>query len=146
MGEVVLTANHKGWIVVKKMSTNDNTRDEEVAQGLASADATINRKAFDFCHINMGMIDAYAEKLAKGKRKTFGNLAEALTTVKPGEMKEELIKACPDPKVYPIAEIYFLKALLGALGFKASLDAVTIGEVWPDLKVAKPRGNFKKKA
>ena len=144
-GEIVFSAKYKDWIAIKKMSIDDGTKPEEVSAILASINSTLLRKSYDFVGINREQIEEYAKACAKGKRKAIGSLAEVLSMVKPGELKEKLLASCPDPKMLPIAESFFLKSLIEAVGFRTSLDAEALTEVYPHLKIAKPRGNFGKK-
>ena len=143
--EIVFTARSKDWMVVKKFLIVENTKPEEISLSLASIDATLVRKSYEFAGIKPDVIDAFAQKLAAGKKKNWPNLAEALSSLKPSEIKKELLLACTTPEQYPIAEIYFLKALTEAIGFRTVLDPQTLADVYPHLKVSKPRGNFGKK-
>jgi hypothetical protein len=143
--EVVFTARYKDWMVVKKLLILDSTTPQEVAAALASVESTISRKSFDFTGINREKIDAIADKLVVGKRKSFASLADALNSLKPTELKAELLAACPTPKHLPIAENYLVKSLLDKLGFKINLDLETLSQTFPEIKVPKPRGNFGKK-
>jgi len=144
-GEVAFAARYKGWVVIKKMSIDEKTTPQEVSAILASIESTLSRKSYEFSGISTQAIDAIAERLAKGKRKSFASLAEALTELKPTELKNELLAACPSEKHLPIAENYLLKSMLDKMGFKTNLDAETLQEAYPELKIAKPRGNFGKR-
>ncbi|VVC01156.1 Uncharacterised protein [uncultured archaeon] len=144
-GEVVFTARYKTWMTVKKLSIDEKTTPQEVAAALASAEATMNRKSYELTGINQAAIEAMAEKLSKGKRKSFVSLSEALTALKPTEIKTELLAACPTPAHLPIAENYLMKCMLDNMGFKTNLDLETLSQVYPEIKVPKPRGNFGKK-
>ena len=144
-GEVAFTARYKDWMVIKKMSIDEKTTPQEVSAVLASIEATLTRKSYEFAGINMAAIDAIAEKLVKGKRKSFVSLSEALSSLKPTELKGGLLTACPTPAHLPIAENYLLKAMLDLSGFKTNLDGETLQMAFPEIKVAKPRGNFGKK-
>ena len=145
IGEVVFTARYRDWMVIKKLSVDDKTTPQEVSAALASIEATLTRKSYQFTGINQQMVEAIAEKLVKGKRKSFVSLSEALSSLKPTELKTELLAACPTPKHLPIAENYLLKVMLDLLGFKTNLDTATLAETFPEIKVVKPRGNFGKK-
>ncbi len=144
-GEVAFTARYKGWMVIKKMSIDEKTTPQEVSAALASIEATLTRKSYEFTGINQVAIEAIAARLVKGKRKSFVSLSEALSSLKPTELKNELLGACPTPAHLPIAENYLLKAMLDLSGFKTNLDGETIAQTFPEIKVAKPRGNFGKK-
>jgi len=145
MEEVVFNAKYKEWIAVKKLLIDDNTKPEEVAGVLSSIQATLMRKAYDFSGINKSVVEELASKITAGKRKTYPNLAEVFSSMKPGEFKTALLAACPDPKYLPIAESYLLCCVLSNLGFSAYLDSETLMSVFPELKMPKPKGNFGKK-
>lgn len=143
--EIVFTAKYKDWIVVKKLLIDPSTKPEEVVGALTSVNNTVVRKTFDFLGINREMIEAYAQKACKGKRKGFASLSEVLGSLKPSEVKAELAKACPDEKLAPFAENYLLRAILDTLKMNAEIDLETLGKIYPNVKVSKPRGNFGKK-
>jgi len=144
-GEIVFSAKYRDWIAIKKLSVDGNTKPEEVSAILASINSTLQRKSYDFIGINREAIEEYAKSLSKGKRKAYGSLAEVVSSVKPGEVKEKLLSCCPDPKLLPIAESFFLKSLVESIGFRTTLDADVLTEVYPHLKIPKPRGNFGKR-
>lgn len=143
--EIIFTARYKGWMVVKKLLILESTTPQEVAAALASVEATLSRKSYSFTGINMDAVEAIATRLTGGKRKSYVSLAEALSSLKPTELKGELLTACPTPAHLPIAENYLLKCMLDSLGFKTNLDTETLSGTFPEIKVAKPRGNFGKK-
>lgn len=132
-------------MVIKKLAIEEGTPSEEVSLALASIELTLSRKSYEFTGIKTGAIDSLADTLVKGKRKSFVSLAEALSSLKPTALKASLLAACPTEKHLPIAENYLLKTLLDKLGFKTNLDPQTLADVYPNLKVTKPRGNFGKK-
>jgi len=143
--EVIFTANYRGWMVVKKLSVDEKITPQEVAATLASIEATISRKSYEFTGISREAIEAMAEKMAAGKRKSFVSLSEALSALKPTELKAQLLTTCPTPAHLPIAENYFVKCLIDKLGFQTNLDLGTLAGTFPEIKVPKPRGNFGKK-
>ena len=145
MEEVVFNAKYKDWIAVKKLLINEDTKPEEVAAVLSSIQATLIRKAYDFSGINKAIVEELAQKLTAGKRKSYPNLAEVFSSMKPGEFKTALLAACPDPKYLPIAESYLLCSVLSSLGFAPYLNSATLMETFPELKMPKPKGNFGKK-
>lgn len=145
IGEVSFMARYKDWMVVKKLSIEGSTTPQEVSAILASVEATLSRKSYEFTGINQGIIEALAAKLTGGKRKSYVSLAESLSSLKPAELKTELLAACPSPAHLPIAENYLLKCMLDNLGFRTNLDMETLSGTFPEIKVTKPRGNFGKK-
>lgn len=143
--EVVFNARYKDWMVVKKLLIEEKTTPQEVSAALASIEATLSRKSYEFTGINQGAIEELAAKLTGGKRKSYVSLSEALSSLKPAELKTELLAACPTPAHLPIAENYLLKCMLDQLGFKTNLDTESLSGTFPEIKVTKPRGNFGKK-
>ena len=142
---IVFTARYRSWMVIKKLSIDERTTPQEVSAALASMEATISRKSYEFTGINREIVEAVALKLSAGKRKSYVSLAEALSAMKPAALKEQLLPACPTPAHLPIAENYMVKCLLDNLGFKTNLDTETLSGTFPEIKVTKPRGNFGKK-
>lgn len=139
--EIAFLAKYGEWIVIKKTAINENTKKEEIAAALASINSTITKKGFDFCGINRSAIDEYAKGFVKGKGGSYKNLSEAIATVKPGELKEALLRSC-DEKLIPVAEAYFLRSLIDAMGFEVDVGTKTLSKIYPELKIAKPRGRF----
>jgi len=143
--EIHFFANYKGWQAVKKKTVEQSTEPQEMVAILASIADTTTRKAFDFSGIDMQGIDAYVATLTKGKRTGYQNLAAILTGLKPGEVKEKLKPFCKEEKVLPIAEVYFMRSLLLALSYTTQINGETLQKIYPELKMPKPRGRFKKK-
>ena len=139
--EVSFMAKFKDWIAIKKMSVGEKTRPEEIAALLGGITATIDRKTFELVGVKTDIIDPYVDSLTKGKRKSYGVLAEILSGLKPGELKSKLIEASDENK-YPLAESYFLRRILVTLGYSAWLDLENLQKAFPELKIPKPRGNF----
>ena len=142
---IVFTARYREWMVIKKLSIDERTTPQEVSAALASMEATISRKSYEFTGINREIVEAVAAKLSAGKRKSYVSLSEALSSLKPTEIKAQLLPACPTPAHLPIAENYMVKCLLDNLGFRTNLDTETLSGTFPEIKVTKPRGNFGKK-
>lgn len=144
-GEISFFAKCKGWEVVKKCDITAETEPQEIVAILTSISDTTARKAFDFSGIDKATIDAYAAQLTKGRRKAYSNVAEIFTQLKPTEVKERLLAACKEEKLLPIAEAYLMRSVLGALGFSTTVSPEMIAEIWPELKIPKPRGRMPKK-
>lgn len=142
--EIIFTAKHKDWVVVKKLLIDEKTTPQEIAASLASIEDTISRKSYEYSGINKTAIEEMAESLTKGKKKSFASLAEVLTKLRPSEMKSQLLLSCPTPQHLPIAENYLIKCIIDKVGFKTNLDLETLSEAYPEIKVRKPKGNFGK--
>ncbi len=142
--EIHFFANYKGWQAVKKKTVGPSTEPQEMIAILSSISDTTTRKAFDFSGINMQGIDAYVAELTKGKRTGYQNLATILSSLKPGDVKEKLKPFCKEEKTLPFAEVYFMRSLLLALGYPTQINGETLTEIYPELKMPKPKGRFKK--
>jgi hypothetical protein len=143
--EIHFFANYKGWQAVKKKTVGPSTEQQEMVAILASISDTATRKAFEFGGVDLQGIDAYAAELTKGKRTGYQNLAAILSGLKPGGVKEKLKTFCKEEKLLPIAETYFMRSLLLALGYPTSINGEVIAEIYPELKMPKPRGRKPKK-
>ncbi|MBU0586747.1 DUF2666 domain-containing protein [Candidatus Micrarchaeota archaeon] len=130
-GQIALIARYKNWIAIKKMSVDSTTKDYEVAGILAAINATIVKKAFDFCKPNKEM-EKIAAEATKGKRKSFQNLADALRTVASNIGKNQ------------IDDAYLVKCVSENLKFIPYANVDSLITAHPDLKMAKPRGRVAK--
>lgn len=143
--EISFFANCKGWMAVKKKAIEADTEPKEILAILASINDTTSRKAYDFSGVKLADIDAYVAQLTRGKRKGLSNLAEIFSGLKQSELKEKLTAACSDPVQYPFAETYFINTVLRTLGYSPFIGGEVITEVYPDMKMPKPRGRQPKK-
>ncbi len=145
--EISFFAKYKDWVVIKKKQIDEKTEDKEIIAILASINSTTARKAYDFAPIDKTAIDKYVAELTKGKRKGLNNLAEIFGSLKQSELKEKLVAACKDKDetYYPFAETYFLNSILKALNYSPFIDSEVVQEVYPDMKMPKPRGRVSKK-
>lgn len=145
--EISFIAKYKDWVVIKKKQIDETTEDKEILAILASINSTTARKAYDFAPIDKSVIDKYVTELVKGKRKGWNNLAEIFGSIKQSELKEKLLAACKDKDetFYPFAETYFLNSILKALNYSPFIDSEVVQEVYPEMKLPKPRGRVPKK-
>ena len=142
MGEISFCANYNEWIAVKKMSIDAGVPNYEVVAMLASVRETIDRKAFQLGGVDTAKIDAKVAELAKGRRKAYGTISEVLSSLNPGELKALFASAVPEEKLAPLAEAYFFKSLLTALGFYFEVTVETMKKIYPDLKMPMPKGRI----
>jgi hypothetical protein len=143
--EISFFANCRGWMAVKKKTITPETEKKEILAILASINDTTSRKAYELSGVKTADIDAYIATLVKGRRKGLGNLAEIFGGLKQSELKVKLAAACDDPLMLPFAETYFINTLLRTLGYSPFIGAEAITEVYPDMKMPKPRGRKPKK-
>jgi len=140
MDEVCFSAKYGDWISIKKMSVEEGVPNYEVVAMLASIRETIDRKAFQLAGVRTDLIDAKVAELAKGKRKAYGSLCEVIGGMNSAELKQLFVSAVPEEKLAPLAEAYFFKALMGALGFNFEVTVETMKKIYPDLKMPMPKG------
>lgn len=138
--EISFFANCRGWMAVKKKTINPGTEKKEILAILASINDTTSRKAYELAGVKTADIDAYVAQLTKGKRKGLSNLSEIFGGLKQSELKEKLIAACEDPLMHPFAETYFINTVLRTLKYSPFIGGAAVAEVYPDMKMPKPRG------
>jgi hypothetical protein len=143
--EISFFAKYKDWVVIKKKEIDKDTEEKEILAILASINSTTARKAYDFAGIDKAAIDKYVAELVKGKRKGLSNLAEIFGSLKQNELKEKLTSMCKDPSFYPFAETYFINSILKSLNYSPFIDSEVVQEVYPDMKMPKPRGRVSRK-
>jgi len=143
--EISFFANCRGWMAVKKKTITPETEKKEILAILASINDTTSRKAYELSGIKTAEIDAYVAQLTKGKRKGLGNLAEIFGGLKQSELKAKLTASCADPLMHPFAETYFINTVLRTLKYSPFIGGAAITEVYPDMKMPKPRGRKPKK-
>jgi hypothetical protein len=115
---------YKQWIAIKKLGL-ESVQDYEVSAVLASANHTMINKSFDFADLKKN--DAVVDSICKGKRKSYGNVAQALKDLTPK------LSGTSD-------DAYVVCKVLETLGFKpyASPDMLTAAH--PDIKPPKVKG------
>jgi len=143
MDEIAFSAKYKNWIVIKKMSIDENTKEPEVAHILSGIRETIDRKAFELNGINMVKIDEYVATITKGRRKGYSSLVEIFGNLKQNEVRE-LLLASSSEQTLPLAEAYFIRRLITALGYGLDVTTETLAKMYPELKLPKPKGRFAK--
>jgi len=143
MDEIVFSAKYKDWISIKKMEVDEKTATPEVVHMLANIGESVSRKAFELSGIDRAKIDEYVAKIVKGKRKGFSTLSEIFGELKQNEVREVLLSASNE-QLLPIAEAYFMRKLLTSLGYDLEVGTELMSKVYPELKLPKPKGRFKK--
>ncbi|MEM3555316.1 MAG: DUF2666 family protein [Candidatus Micrarchaeia archaeon] len=143
MDEIVFSAKYKDWVSIKKMEIDERTTAPEVVHMLANIGESVSRKAFELSGVDRARIDEYVEKIAKGKRKGYSTLSEVFGGLKQNEVREVLLSASNE-QLLPIAEAYFIRKLLTSLGYELEVGTEMISKIYPELKLPKPKGRFKK--
>lgn len=142
MDEINFSAKYKNWISIRKMSIDEKTTPQEVVAHLAGIRESIDRKAFTFLGINTDRIDEYAKKLTKGRRKGYSSIATIYSQLKPGEIRGMLLSACSDEKLLPLAEAYLNRTIFRSINMDFDVNTETLRNIFPELKIPKPRGRF----
>lgn len=143
--QIVFIAKHKEWVAIKKLLIDELAKPEDVSLILAQVQKSINEKSYKYAGIDTEKISAYAASLAIGKKKGVANLAQIFAEIKPAQLKKDLLEMCASAEQYPLVEGYFITSLCENIGYTPYPNIEVLQKVFPDLKVAKPRGNFGKK-
>lgn len=118
-----LAANTGGWVVVKKI-VFEGAKKEEILAGMASMRAAVQRKLLQMNGV-AGEADAFATKF---KRASFANLPLVIDSLPTDAKKADLL----------------LDAGFEFNGFPPFVAVQTVNEVYPALKIPKPKGRMKK--
>lgn len=78
---IALAAKYGHWIAIKKLSIEEGVEGWEYAGILAGINETLVKKAFDFAGLGQERLNAKAAELAKGKRKSYQSIAEAIEKI-----------------------------------------------------------------
>ena len=145
MDGISFFGKYKDWVSINKTNIDENTSVPEVVNALARISETTSKKAFEIAGVDLNAVDELTTQLTKGKRKAYGSVAAVFNEMKPTEITEKLKKACKEEKLLPIAETYFLRSVLQKLGFNVDITREMLQEIYPEMKLPKPRGRFGKK-
>jgi hypothetical protein len=121
---VAFIGKHESWISIKKLSINEKTEPWEVSGILSGINSTLVLKALDFAKPNRN--DALVSKLAGGKRKSYGNVAEALKGF--------------TPSGNAIDDAYFVNKVMETLGYRPYAHPDMLTPAHPEIKGVKMRG------
>jgi len=122
---IVFVGKYKSWISIKKLGL-EGAKDYEVSAVLASVVHTATNKAFDLSGTQKD--DALVAKAASGKRRAYGNLADALGVILP-ELKNERL-----------SDAYVICKTFETIGFKPYASPEMLSSAHPDIKPPKVRG------
>ena len=143
--QIVFIAKHKDWITIKKLLIDEHVKSEDISAAISSIQKTLFTKSFEYAEIDTEKIDDYATEIAEGTKKGINSIGMLFSSLKQPEVKKKLLDACATAKHYPLAENYFVNAVLENVGYKGYAAHDVLKKVYPDLKIAKPRGNYGKK-
>lgn len=134
-------ARYKDWVAVKKISIKEGTRPEEIALQISSIRQSVDKKSFEILGLDTKALDAYAETLTKGARKSFPALAEVLQKLGTKEVKESLKTATGGKEeLAEIAATYLFRRVVQGLQFDFDLNPDLLQKAYPGLKIPKPMG------
>ncbi len=148
---IVFMAKYKDWVSVKKMSITERTKPEEVAAHLSSIRMATDRKAAQILGIDTDALEAYASGMMGKMRKSAANLEKITNALGEAETLKEVEAACKGDKALGnAAKVYLFNTMLNNLKLDLEVSPDTLMEMFPGLKIPKPKGNFggkrKKKA
>ena len=141
--ELRLVANAGGWQSVKKVGF-EGSEDKEVCAAAATIfervkaklpDLLLGEKSGEYDSI----VDSFISKFPE--RRSFGRLPEILSAAEKELPKVDAIAAGNAVLQSRLAKL-FLYSCFGRTGFTPFVSGETVGRVWPELKIPKPRGNF----
>ncbi len=134
-------AKYKNWVAVKKISIAEGTKPEEIVLQMSSIRQSVDKKSFELLGIDTAKLDAYADTMTSGKRKSFGSLAEVVQKLGAAEVKEVVKGAAGGrEELAEIASTYLFRKTVQNLAFDFDVNAEMLQKAFPNLKVPKPPG------
>ncbi|MEM3839370.1 MAG: DUF2666 family protein [Candidatus Micrarchaeaceae archaeon] len=140
---IIFMAKYGDWISIKKMSITKDTKPEEVAAHLSSIRIAADRKAAQILGIDTEALDAYAAGLTGNMRKSAANLEKIAKALGEAGAASAVEKACKGNKTLSeAAKVYLFSTMLNNLKLDLEVSPDTLMEMFPGLKIPKPKGNF----
>ena len=128
-GQIVFVGRYKGWMAIKKLSVGD-AENWEVSGILSKIHDTMINKIFHFAGAKVD--ESLVTKICKGKRKSLGNLVEALKELSKNLSGNEL------------DDSYLVKKVFEGLNYLPCPGVEMLVKAHPELKPKKPRGRMPK--
>jgi len=119
---IAFIGKYKNWMAVKKLGLG-KVEDWEVSAVLCSINHSAVNKAFDFSGVEKN--DALVSKAASGKRKSYGNLVDALGVV------------VPELKNNRLSDAYVICKVFETIGYKPYASPEMLTNAHPDVKPPK---------
>lgn len=135
-------AKYKDWISIKKLSIHENTKPEEVAAHLSSIRIAADRKIPQILGVKTDNLDIYANSVMGSMRKSAANIQKITEILCSPEAKKEIDGAASDPSLRDAAIIYLFGTMLQNLKVDLEVSPETLMDMFPGLKIPKPKGNF----
>ncbi|MGC8652172.1 MAG: DUF2666 family protein [Candidatus Micrarchaeia archaeon] len=133
-------AKYKDWISIKRLGIRADTKPEEIAHHLAGIRNTVDGKAYSFLGIDTARLDAFAESITAGKRKSYAALGEAYASLQAKEADKVIEEACNGKPLKQVAEAYLISRIAKAIGFDVAVEQLTLSKIYPELKPPKAFG------
>jgi len=139
-GHVFLIGKYGEWAAIKKMLVHPDTRKEEVALMLSAIAQTCARKQYQFSVANQAELDAKADGVLKELGMQKKGLDSALLALEKLNSSVLGLSGLDE-----ISKSYLVYSLLEKLGYSEQIRPESLVKIYPNLKIAKPRGLFSKK-
>jgi hypothetical protein len=140
---IVFAAKYGDWVSVKKMSIDAKTKPEEVAAHLSSVRMTIDRKTAEIMGIDTEVLETYAANMMGNMRKSAANLEKITKALSEAEAIRSVEASCKgDQSLTDAAKTYLFSIMLRNLKLDLEVSPDTLMDMFPGLKIPKPKGNF----
>lgn len=139
--KIVFSAKYGDWISIRKMFVDPETKAPEIASHLIGVQQSISRKIYPLLGIDEDKIQVIAANLVRGKKRGYAGVSEIFSAINSNSTKSELASVCSAESM-PFAEALLTKKVIEALGLSVDISPDEFSKVFPEFKIAKPRGNF----
>lgn len=140
---IVFMAKYKEWVSIKKMSVDEKTKPEEVAAHLSSVRMALDRKIAEIMGIDIETLDMYATNMTGTMRKSAANLEKITGALSEAEAMKAVESSCKgDKALQNAARTYLFAKMLENLKLDLEVNPNTLMDMFPGLKIPKPKGNF----
>ncbi|MBI5229600.1 hypothetical protein HY991_05800 [Candidatus Micrarchaeota archaeon] len=143
--EIRFAANYGGWQVVKKVDL-EKAKQKAALACLAGIYSCAERKCAELCCKNPDAFEAYVESFLSKfpERKSFSKLPQMLSQIDESKLDAELAGFCEKRERLPLLKKHCLNRIFEYCGYTPFISIGSINEVYPDIKIPKPRGRIKK--
>ncbi|MDE1868907.1 MAG: DUF2666 family protein [Candidatus Micrarchaeota archaeon] len=135
---------YKDWISIKRLGIRPDTKPQEIAFALAGIRATADTRSYSILGINTATLDACADSITKGQKKSFDSLAAALSKAGSAEAKRAVDESCQNKELTGFASAYLMSKIISNVGYETSISQTAMSKIWKELKPPKPRGRAPK--
>ena len=140
---IVFTAKYGEWISIKKMSIDGRTKPEEVAAHLSSIRMACERKSAEILGLDTGILESYAADMTANMRKSAANLEKITRALdEAGAIKAAEDSCKGDQSLSDAARTYLFSIMLRNLKLDLEVSPDTLMDMFPGLKIPKPRGRM----